>query len=106
MDSQLKKGLLEYSVLATLVKADSYGYQIIKDSPPVLALTQSTLYPILKRLNEGNRVTTYTQIHNGRERKYYHLTEAGRASLQQFVADWQDVEAAFEPIRRSIHEEK
>lgn len=97
----MKKGLVEYSVLATLADTDSYGYQIIKDAPPVLELTQSTLYPILRRLESDGRVSTYSEIHEGRQRKYYHLTATGCSSIAQFVADWQEVEDVYEVIRRS-----
>jgi PadR family transcriptional regulator PadR len=102
----MKKGLVEYSVLATLVAGDSYGYQIIKDAPPVLELTQSTLYPILKRLEGDGRVSTYSEIHQGRQRKYYHLTATGRSSITRFVADWQEVQGVYETIRRSTDETK
>ncbi|MEG0683452.1 MAG: PadR family transcriptional regulator, partial [Coprobacillus sp.] len=53
MDIQLKKGFLEFCVLASLVQKDSYGYQIIKDTSEYIEISESTLYPILKRL-EGN----------------------------------------------------
>lgn len=101
----MKKGLVEYSVLAALADTDSYGYQIIKDAPPVLELTQSTLYPILRRLESDGRVSTYSEIHEGRQRKYYHLTATGRSSIAQFVADWQEVEDVYEVIRRSSRNE-
>ncbi|MDT2596887.1 PadR family transcriptional regulator [Enterococcus dongliensis] len=102
MDSQLKKGLIEYCVLASLVQIDSYGYQIIKEIHPQLELTESTLYPILKRLETTKKVTTYSKIHNGRIRKYYHLTDSGFASIQKFLQDWSDVEAVYHYIKRSV----
>ncbi|WP_125704900.1 PadR family transcriptional regulator [Lacticaseibacillus daqingensis] len=99
MDSQLKKGLLEYSVLAALAPADSYGYQVIKDCPPALGVTLSTLYPLLRRLESDGRVTTFTRLHQGRARKYYHLTSLGRKSIQDFVAEWPQVETVVEQIQ-------
>lgn len=106
VDSQLKKGLVEYSVLAALVSKDSYGYQIIKDAPAALEMTQSTLYPILKRLEGDGRVSTYSEVHHGRQRKYYHLTPAGHDSIVQFVADWREVQGIYDTIRRSLDEAK
>ena len=53
MDAQLKKGLLDVCVLAALKERDSYGYQIIKDVSPIVEISESTLYPILKRLEAG-----------------------------------------------------
>ncbi|MGX7125820.1 PadR family transcriptional regulator [Enterococcus viikkiensis] len=102
MDSQLKKGLIEYCILASLVEHDSYGYQIVKDIHSHIEITESTLYPILKRLETNKQVTTYSKIHNGRLRKYYHLTDLGIASIQKFLQEWQDVEAIHQFIRRSI----
>lgn len=102
MDAQLKKGLIEYSVLASLATADSYGYQLLQTSPAVLGLTQSTLYPLLRRLEQDGRVTTYAKMHNGRRRNYYHLTAAGRASIAAFVTDWHEVLEVFAGIRRGI----
>lgn len=104
MDSQLKKGLIEYSVLASLVGVDSYGYQIVKEIHPRIEIAESTLYPILKRLESDKKVTTFSKIHNGRVRKYYHLTDLGLASIQKFLREWQDVEAVHQYIKRSVAE--
>lgn len=104
MDSQLKKGLIEYCVLASLVPDDSYGYQIVKDIHSHIEITESTLYPILKRLEANQQVVTYSKVHNGRLRKYYHLTDLGTASIQKFLREWQDVEAIHQFIKRSVAE--
>ncbi|TXW91930.1 PadR family transcriptional regulator, partial [Klebsiella pneumoniae] len=48
MDSQLKKGIIEFCVLAFLQRGDSYGYEIVKNIAPLLPISESTLYPILK----------------------------------------------------------
>lgn len=104
MDSQLKKGLIEYCVLASLVEIDSYGYQIVKEIHPDLEITESTLYPILKRLETNKKVSTYSKVHNGRLRKYYHLTDLGVASIQKFLKEWNDVEAVHNFIKRSVEE--
>lgn len=100
----MKKGLIEYSVLAALAPGDSYGYRIVKDCPPALALTLSTLYPILRRMEVDGRVTTTTQIHNGRARKYYHLTAAGRASIRGFVADWPATLSVYHQIEAAARQ--
>lgn len=91
MDVQIKRGLLEVCVLAALCKGDSYGYQIIKDIEPYISISESTLYPILRRLEEGNQLTVYSIAHNGRLRKYYHLTDAGRFRLKEFPTEWDEI---------------
>ena len=77
MDVQMKRGLLDVCVLAAIQSEDSYGYQIIKDIRPYVDVSESTLYPILRRLEEGRLLTVRSVEHNGRLRKYYHITEAG-----------------------------
>ena len=99
MDIQLKKGLLEYCVLAALKKTDSYGYQIIKDVSGYVEISESTLYPILKRLEKNECVVTYSVEHNGRLRKYYQITLIGEHRIQEFLADWHQVMAIYEFIK-------
>ena len=99
MDAQLKRGLLEVCVLAAMQEADSYGYKLIKDISPHIAISESTLYPILKRLETAGCVTVYAVEHNGRLRKYYRITDAGRARIDEFLREWQDVMRIYEFIR-------
>ena len=101
MDAQLKKGLLDVCVLVALQERDSYGYQIIKDVNPIVEISESTLYPILKRLEAGGLVTTYSMEHNSRLRKYYHLTDRGRERIGEFLVEWQDVMRAYRYIAAS-----
>ncbi|MEG2354136.1 MAG: PadR family transcriptional regulator [Clostridium sp.] len=91
MDTQLKKGLLEICVLVVLKHSDSYGYQIIKDISQYIELSESTLYPILKRLEASKALTTYSIEHNSRLRKYYKITEEGIDKIQEFLREWPDV---------------
>ena len=88
LDAQRKRGLVENCVLAALARGDSYGYQIVKDLSSVVAVTESTLYPILRRLEGAGALTVYSVEHNGRLRKFYRLTDVGRAQLESFAADW------------------
>ena len=95
MDSQLKKGFLEYCVLAALRKDDSYGYKIVKDVSNYIEISESTLYPILKRLENAGFVTTYSTEHNGRLRKYYHITDDGKVHIDDFLKTEKDVEKIY-----------
>ena len=101
MDAQLKKGILDVCVLVALKERDSYGYQIIKDVSPIVEISESTLYPILKRLEAGGFVTTYSMEHNSRLRKYYRLTGQGRQRIQDFLVEWEDVMRAYRYIADS-----
>ncbi len=92
MDIQIKKGLLDVCVLAVIGKQDSYGYQIIKDISTCIEISESTLYPILKRLEAGRCLSTYSLEHNGRLRKYYRITELGRQRIFDFFEEWKELE--------------
>lgn len=91
MDTQIKKGLLEACVLTVLRKEDSYGYQIIRDVSPCIAISESTLYPILKRLEGSGCLTTYSVEHQGRLRKYYRITQQGKDKITAFLQEWEEV---------------
>lgn len=99
MDIQLKKGLLEFCVLAVLMKSDSYGYQIIKDISSCIEISESTLYPILKRLETGGYLTTYSVEHNSRLRKYYQITDLGKDYIKEFFSEWQQVLKIYDFIK-------
>ena len=100
MDIQLKRGLLEVCVLAAIKDEPSYGYQIIKDMKPYLALSESTLYTVLKRLEGMEMLTVQTAEHGGRLRKYYHITDAGRQRLSDFRREWREMTALCQFIMR------
>ena len=91
MDIQLKRGLLDVCVLAAIKSEDSYGYQIIKDMKPYVALSESTLYTILKRLETAEMLTVRTAEHSGRLRKYYHITEQGLKRIENFKEEWKEI---------------
>ena len=100
MDIQLKRGLLDACVLASIRGAPSYGYQIIKDLKPYVAMSESTLYPILRRLETARLLTVRSAEHNGRLRKYYHITDAGKARIEDFKRDWGEMEKIYRFITK------
>ena len=100
MDIQMKRGLLDVCVLAAIQGEDSYGYQIIKDIKPYVDVSESTLYPILRRLEEGRLLTVRSMEHNGRLRKYYHITDAGKARIEDFKEDWREMESIYRFITK------
>ena len=87
MNVQIKKGLLEYCVLAQLYRGESYGYQLMKDISTCIDISESTLYPILKRLESEKYVETYKVEHNNRLRCYFRLTKNGELHLQDFMKE-------------------
>ncbi len=100
MDIQLKRGLLDICVLSAIKGEDSYGYQIIKDIKPFVEISESTLYPILRRLETANLLTVRTAEHNGRLRKYYHITELGLKRIEDFKCEWQEIVSIYNFVTR------
>ena len=98
MDTQLKRGLLDICVLAAIKDQDSYGYQIIKDMKPYVTISESTLYPILRRLEAADLLTVCSVEHGGRLRKYYHITPAGRERIQLFTEEWKEIMSIYQFI--------
>ena len=98
MDVQMKRGLLDVCVLAAIRSADSYGYQIIRDVKPYVEISESTSYPILRRLEATNLLTVRTAEHNGRLRKYYRITDAGRERIEEFKEEWNEMVSIYEFI--------
>ena len=100
MDVQMKRGLLDVCVLAAIRDEDSYGYQILKDISPYVEITESTLYPILRRLEAAKLLTVRTAEYNGRLRKYYKITKAGLLRLDAFADEWQEVMRIYNYVTR------
>ena len=98
MDSQLKKGILDVCVLYAVSKGESYGYKIISDLEGIIEISESTLYPILKRLEAGGFVTTRTAEYSGRLRRYYKITAAGLKKLKSGKEDLQEIYGIYKTI--------
>ena len=91
MNTQLKKGFLEFCILAALCEDDSYGYQIIKDVSGCIKISESTLYPILKRLESSGYLDTYT--------------EKGRDHIREFLDEWQQIMGIYEFVKGAAEHE-
>ena len=95
MDAQIKKGVLDACVLYALSKGESYGYKIIIDLQDVITISESTLYPILKRLEAGGAVTTRTKEFSGRLRRYYKITDLGLQKLNESRRDFEAINIIY-----------
>ena len=104
MDIQLKRGLLDVCVLTAIKGEDSYGYKIIKALKPYMERSESTLYTILKRLETAGMLTVRTAEHNGRLRKYYHITKAGLGRIEDFKDEWREVMLMYQFITKEDKE--
>ena len=104
-DTQRKQGLLDTCVLAVLKKGPSNGYELIGLVSPCIPVSESTLYPILKRLEAAGCLTTYKQEHNGRLRKYYQITPAGEERIRLFLEEWSEMERIYTFVKHTSEEE-
>lgn len=87
--------LLDALVLSIVAREPTYGYKITQEVRAVMLVSESTLYPVLRRLQKDGCLDTYDQEFAGRNRRYYRLTEAGRQRLSDYRREWRD-------YRRSI----
>lgn len=85
-------------MLASLRREASYGYRIVKAVSECVEISESTLYPILKRLEAGGMLTTHSREHCGRLRKYYQITGKGKARIQSFLDEWAEIRRVCEYI--------
>ena len=99
--SQLRKGLVELLVLAALKQREAYGYQLLQRLSTLegLALTESTLYPVLARLADEKYVAVRQEPSPaGPPRRYYRLTAGGRARLDEMLGHWRGVNGSIERL--------
>jgi PadR family transcriptional regulator PadR len=105
MDIQIKRGLLDVCVLTALRSEESYGYQIIKDIRPYVEISESTLYPILRRLESAELISVRTAEHNGRLRKYYSITSAGLERIEAFKEEWREIMLIYKFVTKEDENE-
>ncbi|HEK9073818.1 PadR family transcriptional regulator [Streptococcus equi] len=90
--------LIEFLILSIVDKHDSYGYDISQTIKLVANIRESTLYPILKKLEKSDYLTTYSQEHQGRKRNYYTITAKGEKQLIFLKEEWQSYKTTLDGI--------
>ena len=100
IDPQQKRGLLDSCVLGVLCRGESPGYQIVKDLLSCIDISESTLDPILRRLETDGCLTVRSVEHNGRLRKLYTITERGLRRLDSFLSSEEEVIGIYDFVRR------
>jgi PadR family transcriptional regulator PadR len=98
MALQISGSLLEGCVLAVLCQGDEYGYSLTHRLKTALGVSESTLYPVMRRLQNNDCLTVYDVAHNGRNRRYYRITERGRATKTLCTHEWQDYKNRIDEI--------
>lgn len=99
MSIQLKKGTLELCVLSLLSRADMYGFELVGAISSGISISEGTIYPLLKRIKDVGYVTTYLQeSQEGPPRKYYRITDSGRATRAMLEEEWHTIVAGINKI--------
>lgn len=88
MSFQLGSALLDACVLAILAKEDAYGYSLTQQVREVMDISESTLYPVLRRLQKSEYLSTYDQAYQGRNRRYYRITDSGIQKYEDLLKEW------------------
>ena len=107
--TQLRKGLLDYCVLLLLRRGESYGYEIVQELKRLeeLAVSESTVYPILGRLRSEKLVKTRdVPSPEGPARRYFSLTALGRLRLAEMNAYWKSLDRALDRLREDAKEDR
>ncbi len=86
----ISAALLDAMVLSLVDREETYGYKITQDMQNAVNVSESTLYPVLRRLQKSGALETFDQPFMGRNRRYYRITALGRAMLSQYRLDWKD----------------
>jgi len=107
MNIQFKKGVLELCVLAILEEKQCYGYELVNDISKNIAISEGTIYPLLRRLKKEGLVTTYLQeSQEGPPRKYYKLTDEGKQMKIDLEKEWLSfIEKVNRTIKRGVEDE-
>lgn len=98
MAFQLGSALLDACVLAVLAKEDAYGYSLTQEVREVMDISESTLYPVLRRLQKGEYLSTYDQPYQGRNRRYYQITDSGRKKYEDLLSEWTEYKQKIDHV--------
>ena len=95
---QVGAALLDACILAVLSHDDAYGYVLTQNVKEILNVSESTLYPVLRRLQKDDFLTAYDMPYAGRNRRYYSLTGSGKTLLESYVREWYDYKEKVDRI--------
>ena len=98
MNFQVGAALLDACVLAILSREDAYGYVLTQNVKEILNVSESTLYPVLRRLQKENYLTTYDMPYDGRNRRYYQITDPGKEKLSEYLIQWDEYKRKVDKI--------
>ena len=103
MNAQYKKGVLELSVLKLIQQDDLYGYETVQKVSFYIEVTESTIYPLLRRLTKEGYLSTYNRESNeGPPRKYYSMTVEGEVYLATLIREWNQMVDSVQRLLKGV----
>ncbi|MCM1228245.1 MAG: PadR family transcriptional regulator [Clostridium sp.] len=106
MGIPINAGLLDAMVLSLVKKSDNYGYEITQNLRKAVDISESTLYPVLRRLQKNALLETYDKEFMGRNRRYYKITDNGINALEQYRMEWSEHKKKIDKILMMGMDEK
>ncbi|MBB1062920.1 PadR family transcriptional regulator [Limosilactobacillus fastidiosus] len=106
MKIQITGELLDGLVLALLNQDEYYGYALTQKVKNVIDISESTMYPVLRRLKKNGDLTTYDKPFQGRNRRYYQITTTGKQRLNEILQLWEEYKGNLDQIFYQKGEEK
>lgn len=100
----ISAALLDAMVLSLVTREETYGYKITQDMQSAAKVSESTLYPVLRRLQKNGALETFDRAYMGRNRRYYKITALGEAMLRQYRIDWEQHKSQVDAILREEEE--
>lgn len=98
MSFPISSALLDACVLAILNREDTYGYALTQQIMRTTDISESTLYPVLRRLQKDGFLSTYDQPENGRNRRFYAISDTGKIKLSEYLIDWHSFKSNLDSI--------
>lgn len=96
MAFKIESSLLDACALSILSRGDTYGYEITQSMKQAISISESTLYPVLRRLQKEKLCRTYDEPYQGRNRRYYSITEEGLKKLEEYRKNWKEYRTAID----------
>ncbi|MFR6258689.1 MAG: PadR family transcriptional regulator [Anaerovoracaceae bacterium] len=107
MAFKIESSLLDACALAILSRGDTYGYEITQSMKQAIVVSESTLYPVLRRLQKEKLCETYDEPYQGRNRRYYTITQEGVEKLEEYKTQWIEYKTAIDTfLGNSVYEEE
>lgn len=104
MTYQINAPLLDACVLGIVNNEDAYGYTLTQKTQQVIDISESTLYPVLRRLQKSELLTTYDVPFQGRNRRYYAITDKGKEILTFYRDEWEEYKKKIDELINAVDE--